>query len=552
MDQFFKKMYLPFGGSSVVGKHRWRFGLLSNPKPQRGVRISQQTTDDGPRTKKMAMEKVGSEQCAVGSQDKGSTALASLPTAHCPLPTALPISHGRLLDFSDDPFVCMRRLNRAHGRIAALEEAGQRLVFLFSPEFNQQVLSDTKIFHSRFFAIRGPRNSAQRRLTCGLLSMNGEDHKRHRRLVFGPFQKKSIEGYRDALVVLAEEMLREWKIGQVRNIFRDMTQYMLRVTSSVLFGFDVPELAYDIGTMIERWVGMNHELGMGAFVAEPAITSAYDGLLKLADKLETRIQAMIALRRASPGGNDVLSLLIRARDETGTGMTDAELIGQAAVLFGAAHLTTANTFTWFLFLLSQHPQIAAELVNELTSMLRGKPPALEQIEQLPLLDRALKESMRVLPASAYSQRINVEPVEIGPLRLARGTPIIFTPLMTHRQPELFPKPERFLPERWLTCSPSPYAYLPFAAGPRMCLGATLAMQTLKVTLPMILQRFRLSVVPGATVNAKVRSTMLFPTSGMPMVLSSPSAAFSSSEITGNVLEMVTLPAGVESRAPRAA
>jgi cytochrome P450 len=456
-------------------------------------------------------------------------------------PKSLPISQGRLLDFPDDPGVCMRRLYRTHGNIAALEEAGQRLLFVFGPDFNQQVLSDTKTFHSRFFAIRGPRNSPQRRLTCGLLSMNGEEHKRHRRLVFGPFQKKSIETYRDALAGLADEMLREWKIGQVRNVFRDMTQYMLRVTSSVLFGFDVPELAYNIGAMIERWVGMNHQLGMGAFVSDQGITAGYERLLKLAEELETQILAMIELRRSSPGGNDVLSLLIRARDETGTGMTDAELIGQAAVLFGAAHLTTANTFTWTLFLLAQHPRVASDLVDELTGILRGDAPALEQIDKLPLLDRVIKESMRVLPASAYSQRINVEAVEIGPFQLPRGTPIIFSPLITHHMPDLFPDPERYLPERWLTCSPSPYGYLPFAAGPRMCLGATLALMTLKVTLPLILQRFRLGVVPGAAINGKVRSTMLFPTSGMPMVLSSPSTLFTSSPISGNVLDMVALP-----------
>src|SRR5260370_8441412 len=103
--------------------------------------------------------------------------------------------------------------------------------------------------------------------------MNGEENKRHRRLVFGPFQKKSIETYRDALAGLADEMLREWKIGQVRNVFRDMTQYMLRVTSSVLFGFDVPELAYNIGAMIERWAGMNHHLVMRPFFSDQPITA---------------------------------------------------------------------------------------------------------------------------------------------------------------------------------------------------------------------------------------------------------------------------------------
>jgi cytochrome P450 len=414
-------------------------------------------------------------------------------------------------------------------------------VFIFGPEYNQQVLSDARTFHSRFFAIRGPKNSPQRRLTSGLLSMNGEEHKRHRRLVMGPFQRKSIEGYRDQLVDLVEQMLADWKPGQVRNIFRDMTQYMLRVTSSILFGFDVPELAYDIGHMIERWVAMNHELGMGAFISDPGITSGYGRLLELAEALEEKILAMINLRRSNSQGTDVLSLLIQARDENGAGMTDAELIGQAAVLFGAAHLTTANSLTWNLFLLSQHPSIASELVGELTELLRGEAPSLEQMEQLPLLDRVLKESMRVLPASAYSQRINVEPVQIGPLQLPRGTPIIFSQIITHHMPDLFPQPEKFLPDRWLGWTTSPYAYMPFAAGPRMCLGGPLAMTTLKVTIPLIVQRFRLTVVPDATINGQVRSTMLAPTNGMPMLVSEPTGQFTAHSVKGNVKELVELP-----------
>lgn len=464
---------------------------------------------------------------------------------------SLPITPGSLRDFPRDPIACMRRLYRTHGPIAALEEEGQRLVFAFGPRYNQQLLSDPQTFHSRFFAIRGPRNSAQRRLTCGLLSMNGSEHKRHRRLVFGPFQKKSIEVYRDALAGLAEQMLGQWGPGQVRDIFRDMTQFMLRVTSSVLFGFDLPELAYAIGHMTERWVRMNHELGIGALVSDPGITSAYHRLLALAEALEAQILAMITHRRASAAmTNDVLSLLVRAHDETGAALSDAELIGQAAILFAAAHLTTANTLTWTLFLLAEHPEVAADLVDELTATLGGGAPTLEQLERLPLLDRVIKESMRVLPASSYSQRTNVEPVELGPFRLALGTTVIFSQYITHHMPDLFPQPERFLPDRWHTICPSSYEYLPFAAGPRMCIGASLAMMTLKITLPAILQRYRLKVVPGANINGLVTSTMLAPTSGMPMLVSGPHTPFSASWIRGNIHELVELAPGRSTSAIR--
>jgi cytochrome P450 len=453
------------------------------------------------------------------------------------------VTRGRLLDFADDAVACMRRLHRSHGNIATLVEDDQRLVFVFGPEYNQRVLSDTETFHARFFALRGPRDSAQRRLTSGLLSMNGEEHKRHRRLVMGPFQKKSIAAYRDGLVGLAEQMVADWKPGQVRDVFRDMTRYMLGVTSHLLFGFDGGELAYRIGLGIERWVRRNHELGIGAFLADPRITQSYHRLLEEAEALEALIREMIAYRRASAVGNDVLSLLIRARDEAGTGMTDAELIGQAAVLFGAAHLTTANTLTWTLFLLAQHPAVAEALCAELAGVLGGAAPTVEQQEQLPLLDRVIKESMRVLPASAYSQRVTAAAVDLGPLHLARGTVVIFSPFMSHHLPELFPEPERFLPERWQALAPPPYAYLPFAAGPRLCLGASLALMTIKTTLPVILQCYRLAVVPGARVTGKVISTMLTPTSGMPMLILRPTASFTSNPVEGNIHDLVTLDAG---------
>jgi cytochrome P450 len=418
-------------------------------------------------------------------------AIAAVNQMPSPVSRSLPITHGSLLDFVHDPIACMCRLHRTHGRIAALEEDGQRLVFVFGPDYNQQVLSDTRTFHARFFAIRGPRNSAQRRLTGALLSMNGEEHKRHRRMVIGPFQKKSIEEYHAGLAALATEMVREWQPGQVRDLFQDMKQYMLRVTSSILFGFDQAELAYEIGRRTEGWVTLNHELGIGALLADAGAHSSYDQLLSLAAALEDSIREMIELRRSSKAlGSDVLSLLIRAHDEAGIGLTDAELIGQAAILFAAAHLTSANTLTWTLFLLAQHPEVTAEVAAELERVLGGKVPAMEQLEHLPVFDRALKESMRVLPASSYSQRINIEPVQLGPFRLAPGTVVIFSQYMTHHLPDLFPDPERFRPERWQNLTPSPYAYLPFAAGPRMCIGAPLAMTTFRIALPTILQRWR--------------------------------------------------------------
>jgi cytochrome P450 len=162
----------------------------------------------------------------------------------------------------------MRQLHDEHGDLAVLSEGSQRLVFIFSPELNQQVLSNPELFHARFFAIRGPKHSAQRKLTTGLLGMNGPQHKRNRRLVKEPFSKRSIATHYECIARIADEMLDHWSVGQTRDLFSDMTRYMLRVTSNILFGFDREDMALGMGKKLERWAAMQHDLGIGALVPD--------------------------------------------------------------------------------------------------------------------------------------------------------------------------------------------------------------------------------------------------------------------------------------------
>jgi cytochrome P450 len=450
------------------------------------------------------------------------------------------VSHGSLLDFPKDPILCMRNLFNRHGDLAVLQDGPQKLVFVFGPQWNQLVLNDSTRFHSQFFAIRGPRTSAQRRLTSGLLSMNGQKHKDQRRLVMAPFQKLAVGQHLAPVGRQTAEMLETWRLGETRDINLEMTQFMRRVTSSLLFGVEQTELAYAIGEMIDDWVRLNHETGMGALISDPSFTEGYDQLLHMAEQLERALQKMIELKRGQGGlGHDVLSLLLGAHDE-GSKLTDAELVGHAALLFGAAHLTTANTLSWTLFLLAEHPLIMQEVGREIRTKVSGESPALEEIPQLKVLDRVIKESMRILPASAYLQRMCAEEVQLGPISLPRGTMVVFSQFMTHRIPELYPEPDLFQPDRWLDLSPSPFAYFPFGAGARMCLGASLAMMTLKTTLPTILKRYRLMMSPNCEVNGSVISTMLSPTGPLQMEIHPVDCQFEARPVTGNIHDLVRL------------
>jgi cytochrome P450 len=458
----------------------------------------------------------------------------------------LPISRIDFGDFQRDMLGGFRRLHKLHGPIAAIEDGGQRVVFLFSPELNQQVLSDTERFHARFFVIRGPKHSAQRRCTCGLLAMNGEQHRRNRRIVKEPFGLRAIGTYAETIFRLTDGMIDGWRPGDARDMAEEMRQYMLRVTSTILFGMDDTERAYRLGDLIARWVTLNNSVGVGALVPNERFLDEYEDLLSLAEELEAEILECIRQRRASDEtGQDVLSILVRTHDEEG-GLSDEELVGQAAVLFGAAHMTTAHSLTWTMLLLAQHPSVMLKLWSEINQgngaeTANSNPRSLGSLpkgDDLSLLDRVIKESMRLLPASAYSQRINTVGVQLGPFFLPRGTGIVFTPLVTHHLPELYPEPERFIPDRWLTLRPSPYAYHPFGAGPRLCIGGPLATAVIRIALQRILSRWRLTVVPDAEVNVHVESTMLVPSSGLPMQMEPADGCFASVPITGNVQELV--------------
>ncbi len=485
-------------------------------------------------------------------QSKNSNEAAPCTTGFEP-----PVAHVNLGDFSRDLLHQILSLHAEFGPLGMIQDGGQRVAFLFSPELNQQVLSDTTRYQARFFAIRGPKKSAQRRLTGGLLSMNGQQHRRNRRMVKEPFSRRAISTYTKTIQRLTDAMLDTWKPGEVRDIAEEMRRYMLQVTSTLLFGLDEPELALRLGDMIAEWVSMNDELGAGALVPNETFSKRYEELLVYAEQLEAEIMRMIRHRRESQDfGCDVLSILVRMHDEEG-GLSDEELVGQAAVLFSAAHMTTAHSLCWTLFLLAEHPSVMRQLWGELqrggdvesipTGDLVPEGAAWGDAdghgggdESLSLLERVIKESMRVLPASAYSQRINVEAVDLGPYRLPRGTGIVFTPLVTHRLPDIYANPNHFLPDRWLTLRPSPYAYHPFGAGARMCIGGPLALEIMRVALERILTRFRLSLVEGTNVSAHIESTMLVPTHGVSMVIHPADGRFESAAVTGNIHELVDL------------
>jgi cytochrome P450 len=440
--------------------------------------------------------------------------------------------------FLDDSVGCLQRLHKLHGSIVGFRKGDSFSLFAFGPDFNRQVLANPDAFYLSS-GFPGPKKSAQRHFGAGLFGLNGARHQEQRRLLMPPFRKEAVDSYHEFFVSLTRQFLADWQPGQTRDIAHEMKEYALAITSKLLFGLDDLTTARAIEPVFDEWMELNHETFFSAILPIDARAGRYERLLEVAENLEAHLKELVREGSAlKTDRQDVLSILLEA--QAAGSLQPIEVVGHMHTLFNAAYHTTTAALTWTLFLLAQHPAVMLDLLDEFTGALAGEAPTPSQLAGLTLLDRVIKESLRVLPPVVYAPRMSMKPVALGPFNLPQGTLVVTSHYVTHHMPELFPEPECFRPDRWLQAAPSPYAYLPFGAGPRMCLGAPFATLMLKVALPMILQRFRLTVVPGARIDR--RSTLtLGPRFGIPMLIENQDRRFTASPVAGDIHEMVELP-----------
>jgi cytochrome P450 len=267
---------------------------------------------------------------------------------------------------------------------------------------------------------------------------------------------------------------------------------------------------------------------------------AYRRLKVQGAELKQQLKNLIERRRMKGlGGTDTLSLFLQAYDEDGTMMSDDEIVGETVAVFRGGSKTSASALTWTLFLLVQHPDVYAQLSDELAATLRGAAPTFEQLAGLPLLEGVIKESLRLVPPVVWGVRYSMEPFELGGYHFAKGSSVIYSSHVTHRMPEIYEDPYKFDPYRWEKIKPSPYEYFPFNAGPRRCLGAEFAMLELKITLAILLQRFHFSLVPGQRID-RTGLTGSIPKYGIKMKLGQPDQVFTKVPVRGNIHRLVDL------------
>jgi cytochrome P450 len=461
-------------------------------------------------------------------------------------------ARGNLIRFLSSPVEAMLRLHEQYGDVALLTRDDPGWVLAFGSALNRQILTDTSRFHN--FAdhpVKLPLGSAAAKFSLSLVNQNGSAHQHARRLMMPVFSKQRLDAYAKLTAQTAARVLERRAVGDQVDARELAVELSLAVALRCLFDVDISGggSSEDLGELVLDYLSrVFSPANMLMPVNFPG--TPYRRFLATSERLGARVTQMISERRQRSAGEDMLSALITAyaaeRERRAPGAVDDELLGQIAMLLIAGHDTAAHTLAWTLFLLTQHPQIQTALIDEIDQNDEIDAQDHRAITTLPLLDRVIKESMRLLPAvPLLFFRRSTDAFTLGAHEFPAGATVVVSPIVTHRCPTLYPEPRRFKPDRWLALAPGPYEYMPYGAGPRACIGMTFGAEILRLMVATLLRRFRVSLAEDARVSYKTTGVLMGPAPGMTMRLLARDQAPGrqpgrAARVRGNIHDLVAL------------
>jgi cytochrome P450 len=362
----------------------------------------------------------------------------------------------------------------------------------------------------------------------GLLTSEGETWRRHRRIMAPSFDPRSVTGYAPIMTEVTQTLLEKWDAlpdGSEVDAAAAMMHLTLHIISEAMFSSDSDEIVEAVEGGVNQYqtlvrpslLDLLHFPQWFARLLAPLPT---DGLF---DEFDRKVDLLLTERGRAPDAEpkDLLARLVAARDaETGGGMTPKEVRDQVVTIFMAGHETTSLALSWTWYLLSQHPAVEAKLHGELSEVLGGRTPKNDDIASLRYTRMVIEESMRLYPPAHTTGRQPIKPDEILGHRIPAGVEVLIMPWLIHRKPQLWEDPERFDPERFAperAAERPRFAYIPFGAGPRICIGAAFAMTEAILILATIAQRYRLRLKSSHPVEPQGLIT-LRPRYGMQMFL----------------------------------
>lgn len=433
-----------------------------------------------------------------------------LPPGPRPLPVVGNIPH--LL--GKDRIATFTSLWRDYGDITYLKLGPRHGFVLSSPDHLHHVLVKNQ---KNYVKGRG-YNGLRLLLGQGLITSEGALWQRQRRLMQPSFTPAATTRFLAMMVEVTERALNRWDAAAVSGTALVMDDEMMRLTMSVigraLFSLDLGEELLEIGQAFQAAFAAITDRTNGAALGRLPLsvpTPANQRFNAAMARITAFIDERIADGRANSGQENLLGLLLRAQDEeTGERMDQQQLRDEVMTLYFAGFETTARSLTWAWYLLGRHPEVARKLEAEADAVLAGRAPTWEDLYRLTYTRQVVDEVLRLYPPTAMLARQNLADDVIGGYTVPAGSMIILVPYLVHRYPGVWENPEHFDPERFRpeAAEARPKAaYIPFASGPRVCLGNSFALLEMVLALAMTSARFRLDPITQAPITFSVAGTI---------------------------------------------
>jgi cytochrome P450 len=435
---------------------------------------------------------------------------------------------GNLSEFKRDRIGLLMRVAREYRDVARLRIGAFPAWVVSSPELAQGVLVEhAEAFHKGF----GLAIFAKPFLGEGLLTSEGDFHRRQRRLLAPAFMHKRIARYAETFGSYAERSRQRLQLSQGREV--DLAHEMMRLTFEVvgktLFDADVSDDASAVGILVTDVMEQMMAQMLSRVPLPPSFPSvASRRMRRSVAELDRLVFRLIEERRKTQEDRgDVLSMLLLARDaDDGSAMPDRQVRDEALTVLLAGHETTANALSWTFYLLGRHPEVRAALERELDRVLAGRVPTLADLPQLPLTLAVFKEAMRLYPPAYMVTRRAQRDVTLkyavaganAQLHVRRGELVVVNIVGMQQRGEYFREPARFMPERLSLQEPGWFAkeaYLPFGGGPRVCIGNHFALMEGQILLAHLAQHFRFELTRAAAATPEALIT-LRPRGGLPV------------------------------------
>ncbi|MAT98059.1 MAG: cytochrome P450 [Anaerolineaceae bacterium] len=400
-----------------------------------------------------------------------------------------PFFSGGARDLVRAPHRFFLQLTQEYGDIVQYRATPEQAYLLNHPDFVKHVLVSngrnyTKETHLNKYMLQSLTGQ-------GLLTSENPLWRKQRRLIQPFFHRSYLANFADLMVEATHETLARIDAHAAQNepfdIASEMMTLTLNIVSRALFGYDIDEQSHRIGDAVNTLIE----------IAKPK-RRRFQEMLQVLDEI---VYGFIQQRRQRPHGEqrDLLDMLIQVRyEDSGEAMDDVQIRDEVMSLLIAGHETTANTLGWLWYLLAQHREVVEKIEAELDLVLNGRSPTITDFPQLEYSNKVIKESMRLYPSAWSISRHTLADDEIGGYHIPAGAIVALSPYTLHRHPAFWPNPDKFDPERFTPeqeAARHRYAYIPFGAGARKCIGDQFALMESIIILPMVLQKFHLHLVP---------------------------------------------------------